>query len=509
MTENNSPTSSPSVAESKPNASAASSESTDSRTGGDAKKSSSNRRGRSRGRRSWDISQFKVEPQEGKVRFHDFDLPPLLMRGIQDTGFEYCTPIQGASLPHTLNGHDIVGKAQTGTGKTAAFLINIITDLLNHPVEGERFMGEARTLILAPTRELAIQIADDAVALLKHTKLNVHCLVGGMDYGKQLQKMQKSHCDLLVGTPGRLLDFANNRDVYLDQVEVLVIDEADRMLDMGFIPQVRRLVNLTPKREDRQTLLFSATFTPEILRLSGTWTDKPVTVEIGAERVATDTVEQKVYITTADEKFALLHNILIGDDVDSVMIFANRRDICRTLQEKLNKKGFKAGLLSGDVPQNRRMKTLESFKSGATKVMVATDVAGRGIHVDGVSHVINYTLPEEPEDYVHRIGRTGRAGSTGTSISFACEDDAFLLEPIEKLLEMKLACTMPEEKLLQAVPAKRKSAPRKPKVKKPEEQDKPAESKADQVPEQKEQQEKEPKVDQKSAPVAEQAVSQD
>ena len=442
----------------------------DSKAFSEVKKPSPNRRGR--GRRRWDVSQFKVEPQEGRVRFHDFELPPQLMRGIQDTGFEYCTPIQGASLPHTLNGHDIVGKAQTGTGKTAAFLINIITDLLNHPVEGERFMGEARTLILAPTRELAIQIADDAVALLKHTDLSVHCLVGGMDYGKQLQKMQKSHCDLLVGTPGRLLDFANNRDVYLDQVEVLVIDEADRMLDMGFIPQVRRLVNLTPKREDRQTLLFSATFTPEILRLSGTWTDKPVTVEIGAERVATDTVEQKVYITTADEKFALLHNILVGDDVDSVMIFANRRDICRTLQEKLNKKGFKAGLLSGDVPQNRRMKTLESFKSGATKVMVATDVAGRGIHVDGVSHVINYTLPEEPEDYVHRIGRTGRAGSTGTSISFACEDDAFLLEPIEKLLDMKLACTMPEEKLLQEVPAKPKRAPRRPKADKPSEQSK-------------------------------------
>ncbi|MCT2529812.1 ATP-dependent RNA helicase RhlB [SAR92 clade bacterium H921] len=463
MTENNSATST--TSETHSNSAPA-----DSKAVSEVKKPSPNRRGR--GRRRWDVSQFKVEPQEGRVRFHDFELPPQLMRGIQDTGFEYCTPIQGASLPHTLNGHDIVGKAQTGTGKTAAFLINIITDLLNHPVEGERFMGEARTLILAPTRELAIQIADDAVALLKHTDLSVHCLVGGMDYGKQLQKMQKSHCDLLVGTPGRLLDFANNRDVYLDQVEVLVIDEADRMLDMGFIPQVRRLVNLTPKREDRQTLLFSATFTPEILRLSGTWTDKPVTVEIGAERVATDTVEQKVYITTADEKFALLHNILVGDDVDSVMIFANRRDICRTLQEKLNKKGFKAGLLSGDVPQNRRMKTLESFKSGATKVMVATDVAGRGIHVDGVSHVINYTLPEEPEDYVHRIGRTGRAGSTGTSISFACEDDAFLLEPIEKLLDMKLACTMPEEKLLQEVPAKPKRAPRRPKADKPSEQSK-------------------------------------
>ena len=384
----------------------------------------------------------------GKTRFHDFELPSELMRGIHDAGFQYCTPIQAASLPHTLHGHDLVGKAQTGTGKTAAFLLSIIADLIKHPVEGERYLGEARAMIMAPTRELAIQIADDAANLVKHVDLGVHCLVGGMDYGKQLAKLQRGHCDILVGTPGRLLDFANNRDIYLDQVEILVIDEADRMLDMGFIPQVRRLVQLTPKKEDRQTLLYSATFTPEIMRLTQSWTFEPVTVEIDAEKIATDTVEQKIYIASTEEKMILLENILRSDDIDSVMVFANRRDICRTLHEKLKKQGFKVGILSGDVPQNRRMKALEAFKSGGIKVMVATDVAGRGIHVDGVSHVINYTLPEEPEDYVHRIGRTGRAGKTGTSISFACEDDAFRLEPIEKLLETKLNCVMPEESLL-------------------------------------------------------------
>ena len=405
----------------------------------------------SRGKKEqkWDISQFVVEPQEGKTRFHDFELPAQLMHGIQNTGFEYCTPIQAASLPHTLHGYDLVGKAQTGTGKTAAFLLSIIADLLKHPVEGERYLGEARAMIMAPTRELAIQIADDAVQLVKHVDIGVHCLVGGMDYGRQLSKLQRGHCDILVGTPGRLLDFANNRDIYLDQVEILVIDEADRMLDMGFIPQVRRLVQLTPKKEDRQTLLYSATFTPEIMRLTQSWTFEPVTVEIDAEKIATDTVEQKIYIASTEEKIILLQNILKSDEVDSVMVFANRRDICRTLYEKLKKQGFKVGILSGDVPQNRRMKALESFKNGALKVMVATDVAGRGIHVDGVSHVINYTLPEEPEDYVHRIGRTGRAGKTGTSISFACEDDAFRLEPIEKLLETKLKCVMPEESLLE------------------------------------------------------------
>ena len=411
-------------------------------------KSSRPSRSRRKKTQKWDISQFIVEPQEGKTRFHDFELPSELMHGIYDAGFQYCTPIQACSLPHTLHGYDLVGKAQTGTGKTAAFLVSIIADLIKHPVEGERYLGEARAMIMAPTRELAIQIADDAANLVKHVDLGVHCLVGGMDYGKQLAKLQRGHCDILVGTPGRLLDFANNRDIYLDQVEILVIDEADRMLDMGFIPQVRRLVQLTPKKEDRQTLLYSATFTPEIMRLTQSWTFEPVTVEIDAEKIATDTVEQKIYIASTEEKMILLENILRSDDIDSVMVFANRRDICRTLHEKLKKQGFKVGILSGDVPQNRRMKALEAFKSGAIKVMVATDVAGRGIHVDGVSHVINYTLPEEPEDYVHRIGRTGRAGKTGTSISFACEDDAFRLEPIEKLLETKLNCVMPEESLL-------------------------------------------------------------
>ena len=434
----------------------------------EAKKSSvrgPRRRGRGRGRSSnsaekaWSIDQFVVEVQEGKARFHDFDLPLPLLRGIQTAGFTYATPIQGASLPHTLRGHDMVGKAQTGTGKTAAFLISIISDLLKYPVEDERYIGEARALILAPTRELAIQIGEDAEQLVQHTDLKVHTLVGGMDYAKQLHKIKRSHCDILVGTPGRLLDFASNKDVHLDQVEVLVIDEADRMLDMGFIPQVRRLVRSTPPKEDRQTLLFSATFTDDIMRLSEQWTDKPVKLEMEPERVATDTVEQKIFITTASEKFALLQNILKSDDVQSVMVFANRRDICRTLYERLKKQGFKVGLIAGDVPQARRMKTLEGFKSGAIKVMVATDVAGRGIHVNGVSHVINFTLPEEPEDYVHRIGRTGRAGETGISISFACEDDAFLLEPIEKLLDMKLSCTMPDEALLTESPAPARKAP--------------------------------------------------
>jgi len=400
----------------------------------------------------WSIDQFKVEPVEGKTRFHDLDLEESLVHGIADLGFQYASPIQAQSLPFTLAGNDVVGKAQTGTGKTAAFLITIINDLLTNKIEGERFVGEARALVVAPTRELVMQIADDAVGLCKHTGLSVHTLVGGVDYQKQRDKLNTSLCDILVATPGRLIDFMGSRDVYLDQVEVLVLDEADRMLDMGFIPQVRRIVRATPHRENRQTLLFSATFSNDVLNLADQWTYDHTKIEIEPESVATDNVDQKVYLTATDDKFTLLYNIVNQPEASSVIVFANRRDTVRTLYEKLEAAGFSVGQLSGDVAQAKRIKTLENFKSGKTKIMVATDVAGRGIHIDGISHVVNYTLPEESEDYVHRIGRTGRAGATGTSISFACEDDSFLLPNIEELLERKLDCEQPPEQLLKMIP---------------------------------------------------------
>lgn len=400
----------------------------------------------------WSLDDFKVEPQEGKTRFHDLELESSLMHGIADLGFEYCSPIQAESLPHGLAGHDVVGKAQTGTGKTAAFLVTIIEDLLKNPIKEERYAGEARALIIAPTRELVIQIGDDAKELVKHTGLQVHTLVGGMDYGKQQTRLQNNLVDILVATPGRLLDFCGNQDVHLDQIEIMVIDEADRMLDMGFIPQVRRIIRQTPKSTHRQTLLYSATFTPEVLSLVEQWTHEPVNIEIKPDSVATDTVTQKVYLSSSDEKYAVLYNILKQDDVESLIVFANRRDQCRRLHERLEDHGFKVGILSGDVPQNKRVRTLEGFKTGELNVLVATDVAGRGIHIDGISHVVNYTLPEEPEDYVHRIGRTGRAGKTGTSISLACEDDALRLEPIEQLLGNKLKCEVPPEELVAEPP---------------------------------------------------------
>jgi ATP-dependent RNA helicase RhlB len=293
-----------------------------------------------------------------------------------------------------------------------------------------------------------MQIADDAKALTKYTKLSVHALVGGMDYAKQQQAVRDKYVDILVATPGRLLDFASNQDIHLDQVEILVLDEADRMLDMGFIPQVRRIVRLTPKRENRQTLFFSATFTDDVMRLAEQWTLNPCSVEIEPESVATDMIEQHMYLVESKDRYRLLTNLARQENVESVIVFANRRDECRRLHEQLVKHGFDAGLLSGEVAQNKRMKTLAGFKSGRIKILVATDVAGRGIHIDNISHVVNFTLPEEPEDYVHRIGRTGRAGKKGVSISFASEDDAFLLPSIEALLGKKLTCEQPPEALL-------------------------------------------------------------
>jgi ATP-dependent RNA helicase RhlB len=378
-----------------------------------------------------------------RVQFASLNLDSTVQQGINSLGFEFCSPIQGQILPHTWAGNDAIGKAQTGTGKTAAFLITIFNDLLSHPLDGERFLGEPRAVIIAPTRELVMQIAADAEDLGKFTGLRTVTLIGGADYQKQLAKVNATPVDIIVATPGRLIDFMERRDLALDRVEILVLDEADRMLDMGFIPQVKRIVRATPHKEDRQTLLFSATFTQDILNLAKQWTYDPITVEIEPERVATASVDQRVYLVASRERFSVLMDLLGGDDVERIIIFANRRDQVRRLYEKLRKEGVQCGMLSGEITQAKRTRTLENFKSGRTKVLVATDVAGRGIHVEGISHVVNYNLPEDPEDYVHRIGRTGRAGATGVSISFASEDDAFLLPDIEALLGHTLPCISP------------------------------------------------------------------
>lgn len=419
------------------------------------------RRSRSIGQsKAWNPDEFIVPVKEGKARFHDFNLPDQVLRAVSDLDFQYCTGIQAETIPAALQGKDIIGKAQTGTGKTAAFLLGIITDLIDFPLDEKLRLGEPRALIVAPTRELALQISEDAKLLAKYTDLHIVSLVGGMDYDKQRQKLKKKPVDILVATPGRLIDFVNRKDVDLWNVEVLVLDEADRMLSMGFIPDVRTIVRSTPRKgADRQTLLYSATFTDDILNLAEQWTLDAVKIEIAPEIKTTDNVTQTVYLVSGDEKYRLLRNYMDKDHAEKVIVFCNRRDETRKLADQLSKDGIKAALMSGEIPQQKRVRTLEDFRSGKIQVLVATDVAGRGIHIDGVTHVFNYQLPEDPDDYVHRIGRTGRAGASGASICFACEDDSFLIPEIEAETGVKLECVHPESELLQEPQPHRDTAP--------------------------------------------------
>ena len=373
--------------------------------------------------------------------FETLNLHPQLKQAIDALGFKEMTPIQEKVLKYTLAGHDAIGRAQTGTGKTAAFLVSIINDLLHNPISNQRFRGEARALILAPTRELAIQIENDARDLIKFTNLNVVTLVGGVDFDKQKKQLDQGFVDIIVATPGRLIDFTEQKEVWLDQIEFLVIDEADRLLDMGFIPSVKRIVRFSPRKEQRQTLMFSATFSYDVLNLAQQWLFEPVTVEIEPEKKTNADVEQRVYMVSKADKYKLLQEILRDEPIEKVMIFANRRDQVRKLYDHLKRDDYKVVMLSGEIAQDKRTKMLDQFKNGQHNIMIATDVAGRGIHVDGVSHVINFTLPEQSDDYVHRIGRTGRAGAQGVSISFLSEDDAFYLPEIEKAIGQKLPLT--------------------------------------------------------------------
>ena len=389
---------------------------------------------------------------ETLTTFDAFNLHQPIREAIRALGFTHCTPIQAQSLQHTLQGHDVTGKAQTGTGKTAAFLITIINDLLSNLPEGQRFLAEPRALIIAPTRELAGQIAADADKLTRFCDLHVVTLVGGEDYQKQHRALESRPVDIVVATPGRLIDFVRNDNLHLGMIELLVLDEADRMLDMGFIPQVRQIVSRTPHRDCRQTLLYSATFPPEIVELASRWAMDPVMVEVDPENVAAEAIDQKVFLVTTADKYHLLYNLLSEAGKKKVLVFSNRRDQVRKLADDLYRNGINCGVLSGEIPQHKRTRTLDEFKSGAIQVLVATDVAGRGLHIEDVTHVINYALPEEADDYVHRIGRTGRAGSIGTSISFACEEDSFLLPPIEEMLGSKLDCIHPEEAQLRTAP---------------------------------------------------------
>jgi ATP-dependent RNA helicase RhlB len=303
-----------------------------------------------------------------------------------------------------------------------------------------------------------MQIRDDAELLSKYTPIKTVAIYGGIDYDKQRRVLEEP-VDIIVATPGRLIDFASQGVINLREVEVLVIDEADRMLDMGFIPDVRKIISKTPPKENRQTLLFSATLDDEVMRLASAWMTDPGKIEIEPDKNATKLIDQQVYIVTDDQKFSLLYNILtkeVGDS--SALIFANRRDQTERLADALYRYGIDCEILSGAVAQNKRQRILADFKEGRCKLVVATDVAGRGIHVDDITHVINFNIPSQPDDYVHRIGRTGRAGKKGISVTFACEKESFELPAIEELLGKRLACIQPEEDML-VLPAPVRKAP--------------------------------------------------
>ena len=400
----------------------------------------------------WDPADYQVPEAEGKTRFLDLGLPMELIHALADQNFRYCTPIQAKSLPLSLDGADLCGRAQTGTGKTAAFLLTTFRQLMSRPAPEDRRKGYPRALIMAPTRELCMQIARDAEDLGKYTGLRTLAVYGGMDMQGQRAILRDKHVDVVVATPGRLLDFRQRQDIEFSKVEILVIDEADRMLDMGFIPDMKRIVYGCPPKEARQTLLFSATLTPEVTHLASQWMRNPITVDIENEHVAADTIDQRVYIVTEEQKFTIVYNILQSMKPERVIIFGNRRDSTERLCENLRNQGLDTALLSGAVEQHKRVKVLENFRSGKVPILVATDVAGRGLHINGIDLIINFNIPEQAEDYVHRIGRTGRVGEKGTSITFADEIDSYYIPAVEEYMKQPLKCVPPPEEWLAPLP---------------------------------------------------------
>ena len=374
------------------------------------------------------------------ITFADFGLDPRVQKAIGEQGYNTPTPIQAQAIPHVLAGKDLMGAAQTGTGKTAAFVLPIIQKLLpgssssaspaRHPI---------RALVLTPTRELAVQVAENAANYSRHTDLRSTVVFGGVDMQPQVAQL-RSGIEILIATPGRLLDHLGSKTANLSQVEILVLDEADRMLDMGFLPDLQRIINLIPAQ--RQTLLFSATFSPEIKKLAQSYLRNPVTVEVARQNAAADTVRQVVHLVSAADKQRAITTILEARTRQGLsrqcIIFTNSRLGCAKLSRALERDGIKAGSIHGDKSQGERTLTLDAFKSGAIEALVATDVAARGLDIPAMPCVINHELPYNAEDFIHRIGRTGRAGSTGDAIALVDDGEKRLLDDIEKLMKRKL-----------------------------------------------------------------------
>ncbi len=397
------------------------------------------------------------------MKFAELNLPDVVLQGIKDAGFEALTAVQEESIPLALRGKDVAAQAQTGTGKTAAFLISLFCKLLS---SGKQTSNNPRALVMAPTRELVVQIVADAELLGKHTGLKVQAIFGGVDYEKQRQALRDG-VDIIVATPGRLIDYFKQRVFSMNRVEALVIDEADRMFDMGFIKDLRYILRQLPTYEQRQTMLFSATLSPQVMELAYEFMNLAEKVQIEPEKRTADNIDQVLYHVTRREKFALLLGLLKQEaGVERVMLFVNTKVEAERLSALLNVNEIPSAVLSGDIPQAKRMRILDQFKLGSLTHLVATDVASRGIHVDNVTHVINYDLPQDREDYVHRIGRTARAGALGRAISFADEEMVYVLEEIEDYLGKRIPSEIPcDEDFIfsykRAVP-KRKKPPEKP-----------------------------------------------
>lgn len=376
------------------------------------------------------------------MQFEELDIPKQVLRGIAEAGFSTCTPIQEQTLPITLAGTDIAGQAQTGTGKTAAFLITLFTRLLSSKASG----SHPRALILAPTRELVVQIEADAQILGAHCGLTIQAIYGGVDYMKQKNALRDG-ADVIVGTPGRLIDYLKQKIYSLKEIEMLVIDEADRMFDLGFIADLRFILRRLPPFDKRQNLMFSATLNQRVMELAYEFMNMPVQVSVTPESMTAERVEQLLFHCSRKEKFPLLLGLLRREGMERTMIFINTKREAEHLHNLLNANGFPCRVISGDVEQRKRMKILENFKDGSLPILLATDVASRGLHIDGVSHVINYDLPQDCEDYVHRIGRTARAGAEGKAISLADEDGAFFIEAIEDYIKNKIPTEWADDEL--------------------------------------------------------------
>ena len=376
------------------------------------------------------------------TKFDEFNLPVSVLSGLKEAGFTYCTPIQAQSLPVLLTGRDVAGQAQTGTGKTAAFLVTVITRLLSdHETKSN---GLPSAIIVAPTRELSRQIYEEAVILARHTGLSLVQVVGGVDYRKQAEALRRG-IDIIICTPGRIIDYYKQGIFKTVDIKVLVIDEADRLLDLGFAKDMRYLLRKLPPYQKRQSMLFSATLSYRVMELTYEYMNLPEFISVTPEAVTVEGIEQELYHVGIDKKISLLLGLLKREDWERALIFVNTKIGVDRLTHRLKGNGWPAEGITGDLPQRKRFRLMEQFKKGKLKILVATDVASRGIHVEDISHVINYDLPQDSENYVHRIGRTARAGKTGRAISLACERYVFHLEPLEERLGYKIPVVWAED----------------------------------------------------------------